>query len=30
MLDSRRPEIIAAIGSVALLLLLWLMLMKPF
>ncbi len=30
LLDSRRPEIVAAIGIAALLLLLWLMLMKPF
>jgi hypothetical protein len=30
LLDSRRPEIVATIGIVALLLLLWLMLMKPF
>ncbi len=30
LLDSRRPELIAASGIAALLLLLWLMLMKPF
>jgi len=30
LLDSRRPEIVAGIGIAALVLLLWLMLMKPF